>query len=259
MRQTVADREPSRPRRRPAARWLLVALAAVLAGGAVLWLRARAGERLEARLLSNLPDVVLRDRALVKAAVAEARPLYLQHCAACHGAKLQGNSTLGAPCLTAGVWLYGTGTVFDIERTLMYGIRSGHPKSRNVTDMPPLGLTGMLGPGQIREVAQYVLELGGSGHDGEAALAGRQPYIEHCTDCHGADGRGNPDYGAPDLTAGRWNSGGDADSLYRSIYYGRHGVMPGWLGKLSLVQIRALAVYVHTMSHSPAAGKSACR
>jgi cytochrome c oxidase cbb3-type subunit 3 len=254
---SLPDREPSRFAR-PFS-WLLVAMAALLAVGAVLGLRALAHERLETRLLATLPDEVPRDPELVTLATTLARPLYAQHCAICHGTQLQGNPTLGAPCLTDSVWLYGSGTVFDIERTLMYGIRSGHPKGHNLTDMPPLGLTGILTAAQVHDVVQYMLDLGGRAHDGQAALAGRELFSANCADCHGPDARGNADYGAPDLTVRVWNNGGDADSLYRSLYYGRRGVMPGWLGKLPLSHIRALAVYVHTMSHPPATGRDACR
>jgi len=245
------DREPAR-----AARWLLLVMGLLLTGGAIAGLRALSAQRLETRLLQSLPDEIPSDAALVRVAVAEGRPLYLQHCAACHGAQLQGNPTLGAPCLADRVWLYGNGTVFDIERTLMYGIRSTSPKGHNVTEMPALGLTGALTAGQVREAAQYVLELSGRPHEGEAALAGKQLFAATCADCHGSDARGNPDYGAPDLTANVWNNGGDADSLYHSIYYGRHGVMPGWLGTLSLTQIRALSVYVYAVSHPQSPGEA---
>jgi cytochrome c oxidase cbb3-type subunit 3 len=243
------DRESARAARRLAARALLLVMGLIGVAGAFAGYRAIAQERLQARLLASLPDDVPRDPQLVQAAIGQGRPLYLQHCARCHGEQLQGNPALGAPCLSDAIWLYGNGTVFDIERTVMYGIRSTSPKAHNVTEMPALGLTGMLTPGQVREAAQHVLELSGRPHDGEAALAGKDLYLSTCADCHGADARGNPDYGAPDLTANVWNNGGDADSLYRSIYYGRHGVMPGWLGQLSLQQIRALAVYIHAASH----------
>ena len=52
---------------------------------------------------------------------------------------MQGNPALGAPNLTDKVWLYDQGGVSDIERTILYGVRSGHAKSRNITDMPPVG------------------------------------------------------------------------------------------------------------------------
>jgi cytochrome c oxidase cbb3-type subunit 3 len=104
----------------------------------------------------------------------------------------------------------------------------------------------------ISNVVQYMLQLSGRPHDAQAAMLGRAVYngpAGACFDCHGPDGRGNTDYGAPDLTANTWLYGGDPQSLYNSTYYGRHGVMPAWIGKLTFEQIRALAVYVYAASH----------
>jgi hypothetical protein len=49
-----------------------------------------------------------------------------------------------------------------------------------------------------------------------------------------------------------WNNGGDEKSIFDSIYYGRHRIMPAWFGVLSLLQIRALAIDVYAMSHRTA-------
>jgi cytochrome c oxidase cbb3-type subunit 3 len=164
---------------------------------------------------------------------------------------MRGNTALGAPNLTDQVWLYGNGTVYDIERTILYGVRTGLSKSHNVTDMPGYGLRGRLTAGQVDSLVQYLLKMNGRPHQAEAAEEGRALYYgaANCGDCHGSDARGDSDYGAPDLTAGVWNSGGDPQSLYRSLYFGRHRIMPAWIGTLTLEQIRALAVYVYTASH----------
>lgn len=233
--------------------WVAIGLA--LATGCLWQLHQLATRGLQAQLLVSEPDAVLRQPRLVKAAMTEAIPLYASHCASCHGEHLQGNAALGAPALADDHWLYGSGSVFDIERTVLYGIRSGNPKAHNLTDMPPLGLTGVLNPGQVRELVEYVLMLSQRPHDGQAALAGRGLYFAqgNCADCHGADAKGNSDYGAPDLTANVWNNGGDPAALYQSIYSGRHRVMPGWRGTLTLEQIRSLSLYIYVASH-PHAG-----
>ena len=209
-------------------------------------------ERLERRLLEALPDQAGADPELVRFAAAQGRGLFEAHCAACHGADLRGNTALGAPDLADRYWLYGNGSVYDIERTILYGIRTGLSKSRNVTDMPALGLRGKLDAGQIQAVVEYLLKLNHRPYDSDAAIVGRQVYFGDagdCFDCHAADARGDADYGAPDLTVNVWDSGGDARSLYESIYYGRHRIMPAWIGTLTLEQIRALAVFVYAVSH----------
>ena len=257
----VAQRDRACRARGSRVKWILAAAAIALAGAAIAAadLRLRR-ERIEQRLLAALPDQAVADPALVRFADAQARPLFERHCAACHGADMRGNTAVGAPNLSDRVWLYGTGRVYDIERTILFGIRSGDSKARNVTDMPAFGLRGMLTPAQIRELVEYLLKLNGRPYQAEAAEEGRALYYSargDCSDCHGGDARGDSDYGAPDLTVNVWDSGGDPQSLYDSLYFGRHRIMPAWYGTLSLEQIRALAVYIYTVSHAPGAAAPA--
>jgi cytochrome c oxidase cbb3-type subunit III len=205
------------------------------------------------RLLTADTEAIAKDRELTAFARSIGQPLFAAQCARCHGADMTGNSAVGAPNLTDRVWLFGSGDVFDIERTILYGIRSGVSKAHNVTDMPAYGLTGRLSASEIRNLVQYIDQLSRRPHQAQAAIEGRGIYSDvaraNCGDCHGPTALGNSDYGAPDLTQNVLNSGGDDKALYDAIYYGQHRVMPGFFGKLSLEQIRALAVYVYMVSH----------
>lgn len=211
--------------------------------------------RMERELMAPAPNDVAQNRALLRFAATEGRPLFAAHCAVCHGADMKGLPNTGAPNLTDQSWLYGDGDLFSIERTILYGVRSPEQKSRNVTEMPAFGLRGQLSDVEIKNLVQYILSLNGRPNDPEAAEAGQTVFqgATYCGDCHGPDARGNSDYGAPDLTDGVWLYGGDPASLYKSIYYGRHGVMPAWIGKLTLPQIRELAAYVYVASHPASA------
>jgi cytochrome c oxidase cbb3-type subunit 3 len=232
-------------------RWIGLTAVLLIAAAAILLSRHLHNVRLETQLLRTDPDVVAHDSQLVRFAVEKARPLYTAHCAACHGVDMTGSTAQGAPDLTDRTWLYGDGSVFTIERTVLYGARSGLSKSHDVSDMPAFGTRGLLTPTEIQEVVQYLLALSGRRHQNEAARAGREVYLGKggCGDCHGGDARGNSDYGAPDLTANVWNSGGDPRALYDAVYFGEHRIMPGWFGTLPLGDIRALAVYVYAASH----------
>lgn len=227
---------------------VVVAVALALGIG-VGYARSQQAGRL---LVDTLPDRVMSRPDLVRFAVAEAKPLYARNCSACHGADMKGQTAIGAPDLTDRTWLYGTGRLFDIELTILYGVRSGIDKSHDVTEMPAFGLRGQLSNADIDNVVQYLLALNHRPHVEQAALAGREVFNSFqasCYDCHGADALGNADYGAPNLKSGVWDWGGDPSSIRDSIYYGRHGVMPAWIGKLTPQQIRALAVYVYVSSH----------
>lgn len=231
--------------------WAVGAVAVLVVVAAVWTIAHIRSIGLEARLLSTPTWEIANDPALVRFAEQQAKPVFAAHCASCHGGDMKGSRAAGTPNLTDGTWLYGDGSVFEIERTILYGIRSGNPKSRNITDMTGFGQRGLLNDGEITNVVQYVLEISHQPYQSEAATEGGKLFAGkgQCYDCHSADARGNSDYGAPDLTANIWSYGGDAQSLYKTIYFGRHGICPAWLGSLELKQIRALAVYLYSVSH----------
>jgi cytochrome c oxidase cbb3-type subunit 3 len=164
---------------------------------------------------------------------------------------MKGDRALGASDLTDKVWLYDSGSVSDIERTILYGVRSGHPRSRNITDMPAIGRLGVLHPAEIYDVVQYVMQISHQAHDDKAAVRGEVLFKDkgNCFDCHAPDGTGNPDYGSTDLTANVWTYGGDYVTLFKSVRDGRHGKMDAYIGKLSYADIRALAVDIYERSH----------
>lgn len=223
---------------------LVLLLCALAAGG---WQLHR--QRLEAALVRADPDRAVSDPALVNFAMDRAPGLYKRHCAACHGADLRGSRSLGAPDLSDGNWLFGLGELPDIENTLDYGIRSGHPKAHNITDMPGLGRIGQLSATEILDVVEYVYAFSHRDANPQAAARGRPLFLDKgsCYDCHGQDGSGNVDYGAPDLTGhSGWLYGGDRQSLFQSIYDGRHGLCPAWINQLDAAQIRELSVFLYT-------------
>jgi len=234
--------------------WGALVLGCVLLVGGLTIYQARSGY-IEARLLTTLPSDIPHDAALMQFANAQGAPLFAKHCASCHGADMRGDKSLGGPNLVDEVWMYGEGTIFDIERTILFGIRTGGSKSRDITEMPAFGQRGLLTDAQIRDVVQYVLKLSGQPHREDAATEGRRVFEggdNACVACHGDGGQGDTFSGASDLTVNVWNFGGDEKSLYDTVYFGRRGVMPGWFGVLTLEQIRALAVYVYSRSHPEA-------
>ncbi len=162
--------------------------------------------------------------------------LFEDNCAACHQRSATGNTLLGAPNLTDNDWLYG-GKGDDIVTSIHDG-RSGV--------MPPWA---SLGEDNVKNLAQYVLSLSGSPHDAAKAAAG-QPMFATCAACHGADGKGNPALGAPNLADQVWLYGGSVADIEKTISDGRQGHMPPWSSRLSDDQIRMIAAYVYHLSHA---------
>jgi cytochrome c oxidase cbb3-type subunit 3 len=208
------------------------------------------------RLLRTPPASIGAGSELENRAVGIARPVYARHCASCHGAALEGDMRRGVPNLAARAWLYGNDRI-DVEHTILYGIRSGHPKARNVTDMPALVRTGQITAAEARDVVEYVQNLSGKPADAILVERGKAIYFDkgNCYDCHGDDARGVIDYGTPSLQGPVWLYGGDRDMLYQSILNGRHGSCPAWIRVLTPLQIRALTIYL-TQSGPSHAGSS---
>ncbi|WP_298849302.1 cytochrome-c oxidase, cbb3-type subunit III [uncultured Ruegeria sp.] len=166
--------------------------------------------------------------------------LYADNCAACHRNDLKGQ--VGFPNLVDGHWLW-SGSPEEIEATIRYGINGQHDDTR-IAQMLAFGADGMIDMQQIKEVTEFVLSLSRRQHDATAAENGRLAFEENCAACHGEDGRGGYEIGAPDLGDESWIYGGDRDAIYHSIHFGRQGVMPAWDGRLSDAQIRMLTLYL---------------
>ena len=76
---------------------------------------------------------------------------------------------------------------------------------------------------------------------------GRQLFGDNCAACHGEDGKGNREVGAPNLTDQFWLYGGDLQTLINTIHGGRQGHMPTWDERLSPAEIKILALYVNSL------------
>ena len=166
------------------------------------------------------------------------------NCATCHGSGAQGFK--GYPNLNDDVWLWG-GTLDDIHQTIEVGVRSPHPDTR-LSQMPAFGRDELLEPEQIDDLTEYVLSISGRKADRAGGRARAQPvFKEQCAVCHGDDGKGKREFGAPNLTDEEWLYGGERGRDPRADRNGRGGVMPTWGSRLDPVTIDALAVYVHRL------------
>ena len=170
--------------------------------------------------------------------------LFGDNCAACHGFNAKGGK--GFPDLTTASWLWG-GDPEAIAETIRVGINSSHPKSR-IGQMLAFGRDRMLQPADVDNVVGYVQSLS----DPAAARqippatleAGKATFAATCSACHGDDGKGKRDVGAPDLTDKHSIYGSDAQSILTSVWSGRQGQMPSWEGRLSAADRKILTLYL---------------
>ncbi|MDB5569031.1 MAG: ccoP [Hyphomicrobiales bacterium] len=185
-----------------------------------------------------------KDDRLRGFALAQGRAAFGDNCAPCHGAG--GGGAVSFPNLNDDDWLWG-GKVDDIHQTIAYGVRSAHEKTRS-SAMPAFGQTGILKPAEVDQVADHVRSLSGLPTDKTYdKAAGAKIFEENCSACHGAGGKGNLEFGAPDLTDQIWLFGSSKASIAEGVHRGRGSMMPAWSGRLDDTTIKALAVYVHAL------------
>ena len=239
-------------------RWL-IGVAIVVAAAAALVTFAY-NQILKYELLAADPGAIAADPRLSQFAGNLARPAWNGNCAGCHGADMKGDPARGVPDLTDAEWIYGSGTVSQIEYTITYGIRAGNPKSRNLAFMPSFAhpnddkeKLAALSPGEIKDVIAYIFSLEGRPANPAAVTRGASIYADKgaCYDCHTPDGRGDHDIGAPNLADKIWLYGdGSEASIFNSIEKGHAGICPAWIGRLSPAVIRALAVFIQDHSQT---------
>lgn len=184
-----------------------------------------------------------QDPELLQFALAGGGSAFGDNCATCHGSGAAGSP--GYPNLNDDVWLWG-GSLDEIHHTLRVGIRSTHEETRS-SQMPAFGVDGILDRQQINDVAEHVMSLTGNETDAEAAARGEQVFADNCAVCHGENGGGSRELGAPTLNDAVWLYGGDKATVVETVTKARAGVMPTWQGRLDPVTIKQLAVYVHNL------------
>jgi cytochrome c oxidase cbb3-type subunit 3 len=184
--------------------------------------------------LAASKDKPLNELARDASAMSTARNLFAANCSGCHGSDARG--ARGFPNLTDNDWLWG-GDSDRVYETIANG-RHGA--------MPAWGA--VLGTEQVNEVASYVMSISGHTAPADWVAAGAKTFATMCSACHGGDGKGNQQLGAPNLTDGVWLHGGDFDSIRVTITGGRENQMPAHMATLGETKVRLLAAYVLSVS-----------
>lgn len=205
-------------------------------------------QRLAAAKFGPLFERYLKQDVQTVAADPEAlrigQRLFLNHCAQCHAS--DGGGSRGFPNLTDGDWLYG-GDPASIRTSITEG-RAGV--------MPPLGAV-VGGDEGARNVAHHVRSLAGLTYDSLREVKGRKVFAQVCAACHGADGKGNQQIGAPNLTDGVWLYGSGETMIVEAIVKGRSNRMPPHKDLLDEAKIHLLTAYVHSLSGQARGGEGA--
>jgi cytochrome c oxidase cbb3-type subunit 3 len=182
------------------------------------------------------------DKALLAETMPAARRLFEDNCAACHGQR--GGGGPGFPDLADRSWLWG-GTPAAIARTITVGVNSDDENAQ-VSQMPSFEAL----PLSDREkLADFVVALPQG--KANATMPGATLFTDNCAPCHGPDGKGGLDNGAPSLADRAVIYGQDHASVMSTLAHGRQGVMPAWSKRLSVSEINLLALYVSRLANEP--------
>jgi len=197
----------------------------------------------------STPEQIQRNPQLMAIVQTTGHRLFGDNCAACHGPDGKGGPSHQYPNLTDPYWQWG-GSIEQIQQTMRVGVNSEHAETRTA-QMPAFGQTGMLQADQMRSAASYVYSLShprfATAQNRAEIATGAQIFQENCATCHGPDARGNPQVGAPNLTDPYWIYGGQLVDIITAIHEGRQGHMPTWDERLSDVEIKILALYLHSL------------
>jgi len=177
----------------------------------------------------------IRQLALDQEALNIGRELFLTHCANCH--RPDGKGQRDVPDLTDNRWLFG-GDPGSIQTSIAHGRAAPMPAFPDAS----------FGEGVAKEMANYVLRLGGKSHNAQLADSGRAKYQANSVGCHGESGKGNQAVGFPDLTDDAWRFGGNELAIAETIMKGRMGGMPPFLASLGEAKIHLLTAYVYAMA-----------
>jgi cytochrome c oxidase cbb3-type subunit 3 len=200
---------------------------------------------MNARLAAASLTEIRNDPQLLSFARAEGAAVFSNNCAPCHGAGAQGSK--GYPNLNADRWIWG-GTLEQLHTTITHGARWAADPDTRAGVMPSFGRDGLLNQAEISTIADYVRTLSGNAPEQGADLVkGKQLFIDNCSLCHGEDGKGNIEVGAPNLTTKVWLYGSAKADIVNRINIGGGGVMPAWGLRLDPTTIKAVTVYVHTL------------
>ena len=194
----------------------------------------QAAQEQVAPLFEKYVSIAIPELARNEEAMRTGQRLFANNCAVCHGSDAGG--ARGFPNLRDDAWLYG-GSPETIRTSILQG-RNGA--------MPPFGP--QLGERGVREVAAYVYSLSGREWPrADLVRAGEQRFNTMCAACHGADGKGNQEIGAPDLTDDAWLHGGSMHYIRETITNGRQGNMPAHEELLGTDRAHVLAAYVYSL------------
>jgi cytochrome c oxidase cbb3-type subunit 3 len=201
-----------------------------------------ANAEISVQLASADLNVLNENPELLRYANSAGAAVFRNNCSQCHGSGAAG--AVGYPNLLDDDWLWG-GDFENIEYTVRHGIRNEEDWDARWSEMT--AYDDIFSNEEVDQVVQYVRLISNQEHDATLAAAGEGLFLDNCAACHGENGMGSRDLGAPNLTDAIWLYGGSVETLEETVRYARFGVMPPWGERLSEAEVKAVTAYVHQL------------
>ena len=218
------------------------------------------------------------DSLRVAAAIEAGAPVYLQHCAMCHGDGGNGDGDVAPSIASQGVKV---ARLNDLDRMsklskadLLKVVSNGGAHTGRSGFMP--AWADSLDETQLENVVEFIASLASTNpaiplatlaHYLQAppgvAAEGRSLFLHHCAACHGNEGKGNGPFAARleamanharprNLTDGAYMSGLTDEKIYATISLGgghfkKAVQMPAWNLTMTPAQMKNLVAYVRTL------------
>jgi cytochrome c oxidase cbb3-type subunit 3 len=163
--------------------------------------------------------------------------LYDANCASCHGINAQGKH--GVTDLVAGIFNFGSNED-AIRATIAHG-RQG--------TMPAMG--SQFGEMDLGQLVAYVQSLSSDEPMSRSAERGERLFAEDCAVCHGVDGLGIRELGAPNLADDYWLHSDSMMDIRLVITRGVQAECPPYLDTLTGTEIDLLTAYVLALGDGP--------
>ena len=217
------------------------------------------GHTQSVRLINASPSSIEADVLLSQMAYQLAKKTAKNYCVSCHGIDLRGKK--GVPDLFDEDTLWGSnldysavGAVMQLQRTILYGIRDrdcppeqqsyGACSATRFSQMPGYQAMKVFNKAEIDDLVAMVKSFSDQKVDPLAVERAKKNWIV-CTECHGEYGEGNKNYGGTNLNDDIWLYGGSDEQIFDVIANGREGYCPPWADKLTALEIKSLAIYIH--------------
>ena len=185
------------------------------------------------KIYSSFIDKPIDQLVQDSSALKMGKKLYAMNCSQCHGSDAEG--AVGFPNLADNDWNYGG----DFE-TIKTSITEGR-----ISQMPPF--LSILQEDGVKQVAAYIRSFTDHNQNQRLLAQGQEKFTMLCSSCHGPDGKGMNEFGAPNLTDNIWLHG-SSDVIERVLEHGINGNMPAHKHLLDENSIKLVTAYVYSLS-----------